>query len=423
MKLSTNILQRIVLPATMLVAIWTVGFYFAILDEVNDEVDDALEEYSETISRRYLAGEPMADATNGTNNSYHIEPLDTMPVAPTLSYSNEDIWIESKSEMEPARVLRTTFVDMEGRGYLLTVMTPTIEKKDLKEALLLWSSLLCLSLVVLVLIVIAIAFHRSLRPLYRLLDWLDRSRFDSSHEPLDNPTNISEFARLNEAVDRYDSQNRIIYQRQSEFIGNASHELQTPLAICSNRLDLLAETPLSESQLAEVLKVQSTLSHLSRLNQSLLLLTKIDNHQFPATEQVDVGQLIRRKLEELQEIYSGRGITVEVQESRKWQFAANGTLMDIAVTNLVKNAFVHNRPQGRIEVRIDDKGLSITNTGDATPLDGERVFSRFYQPHKREGSTGLGLAIVASISQRNGHTISYDYTPEGLHTFSIRENQ
>ena len=140
MKLSTTILRRILAPATLLVATWTILFYFAILGEVNDEVDDALEEYAEEISQRYLAGEDLPVDGNGTNNSFHFEPLGHGPIAHTLSFSDEDIWIESKNEWEPARVLRTTFVDAQGDNYLLTVMTPTIEKKDLKEALFFWNT-------------------------------------------------------------------------------------------------------------------------------------------------------------------------------------------------------------------------------------------------------------------------------------------
>lgn len=428
MKLSTTILRRILAPATLLVATWTILFYFAILGEVNDEVDDALEEYAEEISQRYLAGEDLPVDGNGTNNSFHFAPLGRGPIAHTLSFSDEDVWIESKNEWEPARVLRTTFVDAQGDNYLLTVMTPTIEKKDLKEALFFWTSLLCLSLIGVVALISIAALRRSLKPLYRLLGWLDGNRLDSTHTPLNNPTNIIEFERLNRAAADYDNHNRALYEQQKEFVGNASHEMQTPLAICSNRLDLLAETPLTEEQLGEVLRVQSTLSQLSRLNHSLLLLTKIESNQFHEREWVDIGELVRQRLEDIADIYAHKSIGVEVEEEAPLVINMNRTLAEIATTNLLKNAFIHNTEGGSIVVRIGRNYWSVTNSGAPTPLDPERVFTRFYQPHKREGSTGLGLAITASVAHLYGFTPSYSYAPDstssrGLHTFSIRKEE
>ncbi len=418
MRLSTNILLRILAPVAIMITLWSVGFYFAIINEVNDEVDDALEEFAEDITRRYLAGEPMPEGGNGTNNSYHIEHISHGAVEHTLHYSDEEVWVASKSEMEPARVLRTTFTDSSGANYRLTVLTPTIEKADLRESLLIWSALLCMLLILLITIIIIAALHRGLQPFYSLVDWLDKSRLDKEYKELHNPTNIYEFARLNDVVKEYDSQNRMLFEQQKEFIGNASHEMQTPLAICTNRLDLLTETPLTEQQLIEIAKVQSTLQHLSRLNASLLLLTKIESNQFHDTEEVDVGALIRSKLTDLQDIFEHKHITVEVEEQGPLVVKMNRSLAEIATMNLLKNAFVHNIAEGSICVKITPKGWSVSNTGADTPLDKQRVFTRFYQTQKREGSTGLGLAITDSVARLYEFEAKYSFDG-GYHTFSI----
>lgn len=421
MKLSTNILLRILAPVTIMIAAWSIGFYFAILNEMNDEVDDALEEFADDITRRCLAGESLSEAGNATNNTFHIERISNSAVEYSLHYSDEQVWIESKSEMEPARVLRTTFTDGSGAGYRLTVLTPTIEKEDLRESLLIWSTLLCLSLIILITIIVVAGLHRGLRPFYNMLNWLDKSRLDREYHELHNPTNICEFARLNDVVKEYDAQNRMLFEQQKEFIGNASHEIQTPLAICTNRLDLLTETPLSEQQLIEIAKIQSTLQHLSRLNASLLLLTKIESNQFHDTEEVDIGALIRNKLSDLQDIFDHKNIGVHIEEAEPLTVKMNRSLAEIATMNLLKNAFVHNISGGTIRVKIDSRGWSISNTGAATPLDKQRVFTRFYQTQKREGSTGLGLAITDSVARLYGFEAKYSFS-EGYHTFSIRRN-
>lgn len=418
MKLSSNILIRILIPVALIIASWSVGFYFAIINEINDEVDDALEEFAEDITLRCLAGEPMPEGGDGSNNTYRIEHISSSAVEYTSHFSDEQVWIESKSEMEPARVFRTTFTDNDGNGYMLTVLTPTIEKEDLRESLMLWAALLCFSLIILITIILVVVLKKSLRPLHRLLNWLDSNRFDGERQPLDNPTDIYEFARLNEAVTEYDSHNRMLFEQQKEFVGNASHEMQTPLAICTNRLDLLADTPLSEAQLGEVVKVQNTLQHLSRLNSSLLLLTKIESGQFLDTEPVNVGDLIREKLEDLSDIFVHKNISVEVVEASPLIVEMNRSLADIATMNLLKNAFVHNVADGSIEVCISSEEWSVRNTGASEPLDGERVFTRFYQARKREGSTGLGLAITASVARIYGFEPRYSFA-SSRHIFTM----
>lgn len=418
MKLSSNILIRILLPVALIIALWSVGFYFAIINEINDEVDDALEEFAEDITLRCLAGEPMPEGGDGSNNTYHIEHISSSAVEYTSHFSDEQVWIESKSEMEPARVFRTTFTDSDGNGYMLTVLTPTIEKEDLRESLMIWAALLCFSLIILITIIVVVVLNKSLRPLHRLLNWLDSNRFDGERQPLDNPTNIYEFARLNEAATEYDSHNRMLFEQQKEFIGNASHEMQTPLAICTNRLDLLTDTPLNEAQLIEIAKVQNTLQHLSRLNSSLLLLTKIESGQFHDTEPVNVGDLIREKLEDLSDIFAHKNISVEVVEASPLIVEMNRSLADIATMNLLKNAFVHNVAEGSIEVRISSEEWSVRNTGASEPLDGERVFTRFYQARKREGSTGLGLAITASVARIYGFEPRYSFA-DSRHIFTM----
>lgn len=162
-------------------------------------------------------------------------------------------------------------------------MTPTIEKDDLQEAILWWIVYLYLFLLLTILLVNVLVLHRTLRPLYALLRWFDSYTVGGKNAPLVNDTKVIEFRRLNEAANRYAERAESLFERQKQFIGNASHEMQTPLAICRNRLEMLVDdgSALTEAQLGEILKVQGTLDYLVRLNRSLLLLSKIENGQFP----------------------------------------------------------------------------------------------------------------------------------------------
>lgn len=140
MKLIYRILLRLSLALLAVLTVWTVFFYFTMIDEINDEVDDALEDYSETIIIRSLAGKELPSKNDGSNNSYSIRPITREEARqyPAIEYYDADIYIKEKEETEPARVLRTIFADKDDNYFLLEVSTPSFEKEDLREAVANW---------------------------------------------------------------------------------------------------------------------------------------------------------------------------------------------------------------------------------------------------------------------------------------------
>ena len=210
------------------------------------------------------------------------------------------------------------------------------------------------------------------------------------------------------------------YEQQKLFTANASHEMQTPLAVCRNRLEMLVDegATLTEAQLGEIAKVQRTLDYLVRLNRSLLLLSKIDNGQFPETGEVDFNALAGRMAEDLSEIYASRGMHLAMHEEGRLTVNMNPTLAASLVSNLLKNAFVHGDAGGEIVVTLSPHGLRVENSGAAGPLDAAHLFERFYQGTKKEGSTGLGLSIAEAICRLSGLRIEYAYGA-GMHRFTV----
>ena len=154
--------------------------------------------------------------------------------------------------------------------------------------------------------------------------------------------------------------------------------MQTPLAICRNRLEMLMEDEnLSESQLEELMKTHQTLEHITKLNKSLLLLSKIENGQFTDTVQVEVNKLLRQYLEDYKEVYQYREIITSIEEEGVFYLTINETLAVVLLTNLLKNAFVHNMDGGHIRIVITPHSVMFCNTGAAQPLDARRIFERF----------------------------------------------
>lgn len=421
MKLINRIILHISWALTLLLAAWAALFYFMMVDEINDEVDDSLEFYSEMLITRSLAGRELPSTSSGSNNSYYLREV-TRAYAethPHVAYSDEEIYIPDMEESEPARVLRTIFEDREGRLYELTVLTPSFEKDDLLETVLWCLVWLYLLLLLTILLVNVLVLHRILRPLYALLRWLDDYTVGRPNRPLDNDTRVPEFRRLNEAAIRNAARAEYLFDRQKQFIGNASHEMQTPLAVCRNRLEMLVDTTdLTEEQMGEIFKVQQTLDYLVRLNRSLLLLSKIEAGQFPEIEEVDFNALVRHAVADFGELYAARHIRTELREEGELRVRMNPSLAASVVNNLLKNAFVHGGEGGEVVVTLTGSRFRVANTATGGALDGDHVFERFYQGTKKEGSTGLGLSIVDAVCRLYGLRISYACI-EGRHTFTV----
>ena len=275
-------------------------------------------------------------------------------------------------------------------------------------------------LLLMILLVTVIVLYRTMRPLYALLRWLDGYTVGARNAPLAVETSVTEFRKLNDAARRYAERAESSFERQKQFIGNASHEMQTPLAVCRNRLEMLVDDAhaLTGEQLGEIAKVQRTLDYLVRLNRSLLLLSKIDNGQFPEAEEVDVNALVRRTAEDMEEIYAYRSMRFALVDEGPLTARMNPSLAGSVVANLLKNAFVHGDEGGEVTVRVAPRRFTVCNSGAGGPLDAGRIFDRFYQGTKKEGSTGLGLAVVDAVCRLYGLKVSYSYK-EGRHCFAV----
>lgn len=421
MKLFYRVLAHLLTGIFVILLGWAIVFYWGIMEEINDEVDDSLEDYSELVIIRSLAGKELPGHDNGSNNQYFLKEVDASYALSkeAICYRDSMIYIAEKGETEPARILTTIFKDKDERYYELSVYTPTIEKRDLKEAIFQLLIGLFVVLLITILVINVWVFHQSMKPFYILLDWLEKFRLGKKNDVLDNPTHITEFRKLNEAVSRFASHSEEMFEQQKQFIGNASHEIQTPLAICQNRLEMLMEDEtLSEQQMGEIAKTCQTLEYVSKLNKSLLLLSKIDNSQFASVEKVCLNEILYRYLDDYQEVYDYKGIALDVHEKNTFNITMNGTLAVVLITNLLKNAFVHNIYKGKIQIEITSSNIRFGNTGKDEHLDEKHIFERFYQGSKKEGSTGLGLAIVDAICRQSQLSIQYQFV-KGWHWFDI----
>lgn len=419
MKLIHYTFRNLSIPLLIILTAWACCFYFVIMHEIDDETNDSLENYKEIIIKTVLADSTLLHDHVDIMTKYYIREVpESEADLDKDEFFDSTTYIEIEMEDEPVRVLRTWFMTADRKYYELTIETSTLEKEDMAEAIFVSIIILYVSLLCCILLVSHFVFKSSFRPLYTLVKWLKEYRPGKQQAPLVNQTKVEEFKILNQAIQTATNRSTEMYNQQKQFVENASHELQTPLAICMNKLELLSENPdCTEEQLSEIAGINHTLRGIIKMNKSLLLLSRIDNKQFPDTSEIDFNKLINKYLPDFEDMYEYKNIHITYTETATLIYTMNESLASTLLSNLLKNAFIHNIENGSIAISVTGRTLTISNSSESTGLNEATLFNRFEkQTHKKE-STGLGLAIVKSIISIYGIDIKYEYN--GLHKFIL----
>ena len=421
MKLLYKITLTLLVPLSLTIGIWGWLSYRTMSKKIHADTDLILKSYSSDIITRLLSGKELPERFNGAYNTYYIQSLTPEEAAdsPAVEYGEAEAFLKSQEDFASSRIRSQIFQDNEGNFRKITVSLPTFEQDMLIEHVFWWTMLLFIVLLASVLAIGLVLLNYNMKPLYRLLDWIDRYEPGVQGSKVPSDTDIVEFRKLASAIEHAVTRFETQYEERKIFIGNASHELQTPLAVCSNRIEMMLEHPdMTEALAEEMIKVHRSLSGLIRLNKTLLLLSKIENGQFPQTADVDMNALAKESIELHQEIYDHKNIAAKIDGEDRFVHRIDEQMASVLIGNLVKNAFLYTPSGGTINVTMWKTGFSISNTGNA-PLDKDKVFRRFYQPSgRKEGATGLGLALAYSVCMNNGMDITYDFIND-RHIFSI----
>ncbi|HTF28071.1 MAG TPA: HAMP domain-containing sensor histidine kinase [Flavitalea sp.] len=231
------------------------------------------------------------------------------------------------------------------------------------------------------------------------------------------PSKVHEFAELNEAIREMSLRVTHDYLNLKQFTENASHEMMTPLAVVTTKLDtLIQDETLSAEQLAQITDIYSSINKSSRLNQSLLLLAKLENKLITDEVPINLEGMLSEKMLQFQELMQTKDLSFKHNLQLK-QVQASKYLIDILLNNLFSNAIRHNNPGGFIIIELNGDELSIKNTGAIHSLDEQVIFERFQKGKESQG-TGLGLTLVKNICQHYGYTIRYQYE-SGWHAFVL----
>ncbi len=338
--------------------------------------------------------------------------------SPVSSAANQEfITIDAKNGDEPRR--RLTFpVRCNDHWYTATV-TKSLEGT---ESIIRSVVLITLFTIILVLassFVLNRNIFKSLwKPFYQSLNAMKDYRI-GERKPLQlQDNNIDEFRFLNQTLEQSTGKASRDYEALKEFTENASHELQTPLAIIRSKLELLMQGPgLTEQHSHAVNGATEAISKLARLNHALLILARIGNNQFFHRQAIHMHTILSGKMDQFSELWEEKRITVSSALSPV-TVDLNEELVEMLLNNLLSNAIRHNVHGGRIRIMLNREQLSIANTGDGTALSPDGIFSRFYNPAGHPESNGLGLAVVKEICDSSGILISYSFV-DGMHQFTL----
>ena len=406
----------------IVIAVWTSLFYALMLEELYDNTDDGLKDQKIKIIRKAYENESILKQHQFDLNQYRITPVLVKDYLETDSFRNENFFMEYDEEMEPYRVLETYFIDKNGNHHKLEIRTATVEEDDFIESLLIALVILYILIIASILIINNISLKKIWKPFYSTLNYLSDYQFGQNKKLISNKTPITEFKLLDSEIAKMITRNEKSVYQQKQFIENASHELQTPIAVALNQIDVLLESDeLTQKNYLEINQIRNTLKRMSTLNQSLLMLSKIENQQFKDKEQVVFNSVVKTMISDFNSILEFKSIELVLIENGEFKTLINKDLAYSLLSNLIKNALKHNINNGKIIIEIDNLSLITKNTSNRkTPLNSEDIFRRFYKESEDHLSTGLGLSIVKTIIDNHSNMdVSYAFE-DPFHIFSLK---
>lgn len=303
--------------------------------------------------------------------------------------------------------------------YLITTYVSSTEISHLIVKVFLSEAII----LALLLIAIVVLNRKSARLLWQpfLSTMKKLDEYDIARNPsltIGTETGTAEFNQLNQELQKLIHNVNAAYHNQKQFVENASHEMQTPLAIIRSKLELLINQPtLTEHNASLLGDITEANDRLSQMNRTLLLLSKIENNQFPHTEKVNISEALELLLTNFKNHYDDFP-ELDASIEKNIVITANRPLIDILLSNLLNNSIIHNIPQGKIEISLSENQFIIKNTGSAPTSDPIQLFERFKKGSHQTKTTGLGLALVKQICSLYHYSISYHFT-EGWHSLEL----
>ncbi|MCP4883188.1 MAG: HAMP domain-containing histidine kinase [Flavobacteriales bacterium] len=387
--------------------------YYTLREIVTNKQDEKLMWDKELIAKKIKYEDPLPIFEVDDYKSKN-PPKDTLYFKDTLMYHI----VNNKEKYELYRQL-TSIETLQGKTYKIITRNSMVRSQDAILAITVSVGIVVFLLILTVYVVNTNIMRRVWLPFYKNLETLKNFSVEAN-KPIDlQSSDIDEFQELNNSLSKLTNKINSDFNNLKEFTENASHEMQTPLAIMQTKSEILLQSEnLEKSQITQINAIYQSVQRLSKLNKTLLLLSKIENRQFKDLEKIKINEVIERQLEIFEDFIENKKLNVEMKSTMDTIIKVNPLLFDVVISNLISNAIKHNNEGGEIFIQTTDLFISVSNSGVPPNMNSASLFERFKKESTASNSFGLGLAIVKKICDNYNWKIMHSFA-EDQHNISI----
>ncbi|MEO6978261.1 MAG: HAMP domain-containing sensor histidine kinase, partial [Mucilaginibacter sp.] len=373
MKLSAHYNRASIIITIVVVIAGALIYYFAIRQITRDQLDRELaEEIAERID--YVNRNGKIPKNDFDDNLTEFVKINTSNF-PTRFY--DTVLSGAPDKMPENGRAAAALIAVGGQHYKVIISESYAGKNSLVQLITLITIVLLIVLLLILLITNKYILNNLWQPFYSILHELKTFNIAEPKVFPSKPNKVDEFNELNTAVQIMASRVKNDYQHLKQFTENASHEMMTPLAVITTKLDtLIQDENLNAGQYTQINDIYSAAAKLSRLNQALLLLVKIENKLVNDEAPLNLQGLLVQKLQQFKELIAAKDITV-LESLKENRIVASKTLIDILLNNLFSNAIRHNIEHGKLLITLTSEKLVFQNPGEAKQLDIDTLFERF----------------------------------------------
>lgn len=413
MKLIENAKRTYIIYSIIIFVVSSVVIYFTLKNILSERQDEKLLWDKEIIARKIKYDYPLP--------IFEVDDyVSNVPVRDTLYFKDTLIHqiVNDVAKFELYRQL-TSIETLHGKTYKIITRSSNVRNDDFFIAIALSIGIVIFLLMVTVFFVNTKILGVVWRPFYENLEILKNFSVEDEQPIALHETEVDEFIELNSSLIKLTNQVKSDYNNLKEFTENASHEMQTPLAIMQSKSEILMQSSkLDRNQKQQIKSIYSATQRLSKLNKTLLLLSKIENQQFGDKEEVLVSETIEKHLEIYEDFIENKKIKISKNYGLNVKILANPMLFDMVISNLISNSIKHNYKNGNIDIITTDFFFSFSNSGAPINITSKSIFERFKKDSKSSESFGLGLAIVKKVCDTNNWQINHSFI-EDQHIISI----